>query len=147
MYMWSLQTPILTVMQKILHCSNHHRLKILLYSHLCLKTPSHHQLHWHWEISAWKSGKTPITKRKQRTRKYGKKKLDEVTSMMEKLVIGEDSNSDDSEIIGSSRRNFDWRVKEASEYKYWRYYRRVGQLEKLKQGLVCRISWPGLPRS
>ena len=49
-----------------------------------------------------KSGKTPITKRKLRTRKYAKKKLDEVTSMMEKLVIGEDSKS----------------VKEASEYKY-----------------------------
>ena len=36
------------------------------------------------------SGKTPITKRKLRMRKYAKKKLDEVTSMMKKLVIGED---------------------------------------------------------
>ena len=41
------------------------------------------------------SGKTPITKRKLRTRKYAKKKLDEVTSVMEKLVIGEDSKSED----------------------------------------------------
>ena len=52
------------------------------------------------------SGKTPITKRKLRTRKYAKKKLDEVTSMMEKLVIGEDSKSDDSEIIRQLKEKF-----------------------------------------
>ena len=32
-------------------------------------------------------------------RKYAEKKLDEVTTMMEKLVIGKDSKSEDSEII------------------------------------------------
>ena len=52
------------------------------------------------------SGKTPITKRKLRTRKYAKKKLDEVTSMMEKLVIGEDSKSEDSEIIRQLKEKF-----------------------------------------
>ena len=51
-------------------------------------------------------GKTPITKRKLRTRKYAKKKLDEVTSMMEKLVIGEDSKSEDSEIIRQLKEKF-----------------------------------------
>ena len=52
------------------------------------------------------SGKTPITKRKLRTRKYAKKKLDEITSMMEKLVIGEDSKSEDSEIIRQLKEKF-----------------------------------------
>jgi ribosome assembly protein YihI (activator of Der GTPase) len=46
------------------------------------------------------SGKTPITKRKLRTRKYAEKKLDEIISMMEKLVIGEDSKSEDSAAQG-----------------------------------------------
>lgn len=53
-----------------------------------------------------KSGKTPITKRKLRTRKYANKKLEEVTSMMEKLVIGEDSKSEDSEIIRQLKEKF-----------------------------------------
>ena len=52
------------------------------------------------------SGKTPITKRKLRTRKYAEKKLDEVTTMMEKLVIGEDSKSEDSEIIRQLKEKF-----------------------------------------
>ena len=51
------------------------------------------------------SGKTPIMKRKLRTRKYAKKKLDEVTSM-KKLVIGEDSKSEDSEIIRQLKEKF-----------------------------------------
>ncbi|MCG8624127.1 MAG: hypothetical protein MJE68_19305, partial [Proteobacteria bacterium] len=48
---------------------------------------------------------TNYTKRKLRTRKYAKK-LDEVTSMMEKLAIGEDSKSDDSEIIRQLKEKF-----------------------------------------
>ena len=44
-------------------------------------------------------------KRKLRTRKYAKKKLDEVTSMMVKLVIGENSKSEDSEIIWQLKEN------------------------------------------
>jgi sugar-specific transcriptional regulator TrmB len=52
------------------------------------------------------SGKTPITKRKLRTRKYAEKKLDEITSMMEKLFIGEDSKSEDSEIIRQLKEKF-----------------------------------------
>ena len=53
------------------------------------------------------SGKTPITKRKLRTRKYAEKKLDEITSMMEKLVIGEDSkSSDELEIIQQLKEKF-----------------------------------------
>ena len=52
------------------------------------------------------SGKTPIRKRKLGTRKYAEKKLDEVTSMMEKLVIGEDSKSEDSEIIQQLKDKF-----------------------------------------
>ena len=51
-------------------------------------------------------GKTPITKRKLRTRKYAKKKQDEVTSVMEKLVIGEDSKSEDSEFIRQLEEKF-----------------------------------------
>ena len=50
--------------------------------------------------------KTPVTKRKLRTRKDANKKLDEVTSMMEKLVIGEDSKSEDSEIIQQLKEKF-----------------------------------------
>ena len=93
-------------MQKIPHCSNHHHLKILLYSHLCLKTqPSSASLALVNQCLKG-SGKTPITKRKLRTRKYAKKKLDEVTSVMEKLVIGEDSKSEDSEIIRQLKENF-----------------------------------------
>ena len=53
------------------------------------------------------SGKTPITKRKLRTRKYAEKKLDEITSMMEQLVIGEDSkSSDELEIIQQLKEKF-----------------------------------------
>ena len=53
------------------------------------------------------SGKTPIMKRKLRTRKYAEKKLDEITSMMEKLVIGEDSKpSDELEIIQQLKEKF-----------------------------------------
>ena len=50
------------------------------------------------------SGKTPITKRKLRTRKYAKK-LDEVTSI-KKLVFGKDSKSEDSEIIWQLKEKF-----------------------------------------
>ena len=52
-------------------------------------------------------GKTPITKRKLRTKKYSEKKLDEITSMMEKLVIGDNSkSSNESEIIQQLKEKF-----------------------------------------
>ena len=50
--------------------------------------------------------KTPIMKRKLITQKYSEKKLDEITSMMEKL-IGEDSkSSNESEIIQQLKETF-----------------------------------------
>ena len=52
-------------------------------------------------------GKTSIMKRKLRTKKHFEKKLDEITSMMEKLVIGEDSKSSNgSEIIQQRQEKF-----------------------------------------
>ena len=50
-------------------------------------------------------GKSPFTKRKLQGKKYSKQKVEKITKMMEKAVIG-DIKSDDSEIIQQLKEKF-----------------------------------------
>ena len=86
-------------------------------------------------------GKTPITKRKLRTRKYM------LTRSWKRLHLWWKHNViaklEGSEIIRQLKEKF----QSSDRSTRVRYYHRVGRFEKLKQSLVCQISWLGLPRS